>query len=129
MCAEPGCREAQFYEYETRADEREAYQHQQRNPYKCTRHNRPDDVLRPDHTAITRILTASKIRYGKDNNWLPGLYWISEGGSSGSGFAFGPGFKAHASDFPEGTRLVITAYVETPDQAEIAAAIDVGNSP
>ena len=49
--------------------------------------------------------------------WLPGLFWRAEGAGAGSGFTFGPGFNAHATDFPEGTRLVVTAQIE-PVEAE-----------
>lgn len=118
-CAEKPCPEYSFRVYETRADERAGLERQRKHPWRCTRHDKPHEVLRPDNTAVqhTPIATA------KDN--IPGcLYWIPEGGTTGSGFAHGPGFKAHADDFPPGTWLVVTAYVETPEQAAIAAEVD-----
>lgn len=44
-------------------------------------------------------------------------FWRPEGAEIGGwGFAFGPGFKAHVGDFPEGGRLVVTAHVELPEE-------------
>ncbi|GAA0720209.1 hypothetical protein GCM10010199_25560 [Dactylosporangium roseum] len=92
-------------------------------------------MLRPDNTTTSHVLIASRVRNcgyerelagfeaavarrsmwaRKPDEFLPGMYWLPEGGTSGSGFTFGPGFKAHADDFPEGTRLVITAQVLLP---------------
>jgi hypothetical protein len=50
------------------------------------------------------------------DRWLPGLYWTPAGGTTGSGFTHGDGYNAFASDFPEGTRLVVEARIEeNPD--------------
>jgi len=48
--------------------------------------------------------------------YLDGLSWVApEGVAAGkSGFVSGPGFNAHANDFPEGTRLTLTVSVELP---------------
>ncbi|MGH3600761.1 MAG: hypothetical protein ACRDQH_10865, partial [Pseudonocardiaceae bacterium] len=115
-CAEPGCKEASFRVYETRADERDGIADLKRHPYRCTRHDKPDEVLRPDNTAVQHVLVASRIKTtrwspaGEESGYLPGLFWLREGAErGGSGFTFGPGFNAHADDFPEGTRLVVTA--------------------
>jgi hypothetical protein len=127
-CAEPGCRETQFYVHETRADQNAAYKRQREHPFRCSRHADPDKNLRPGNEQTAHMLIATRLRskmrpFGGDGEprWLPGLYWIPEGGATGSGYTFGPGFNAHAEDFPEGTRLVVTARVEIPS---LVAAAD-----
>lgn len=118
-CAENGCRDHQTYEYETRADEAAGRKRQQEHPYRCTRHARPERVLRPDNRTRQIVLVASKLPYsGSSGGFLPGLFWIAEN-ELRSGFTYGPGFNAHADDFPEGTRLVVTAQIELPEVADV----------
>ena len=123
-CAEPSCSDTQFYVHDTRADQNAAYKRQHENPFKCSRHADPDKNLRPGNEQTTYVVVATRLpSRRRPDEWLDGLYWIPESGKTGSGFAFGPGFNAHASDFPEGTRLVVTARVELPDvQAESEAS-------
>jgi hypothetical protein len=132
-CAQPACGATTFYTFTSQREYGEIHQRQQRTPWRCTRHDRPDEVLRPDQPAITKVLVASRVRnsrYERDladyeaavarrspfarkpDEFIDGMYWLPEGGGHGSGFLFGPGFKAHATDFPEGTRLVVTARIE-----------------
>jgi hypothetical protein len=119
-CAEPGCRDTQFLAHSTRADEKAAWQRQHEKPYRCTRHANPERNLRPGNERVTQVLVATRRRsvrmigHDEEASWLPGLFWIPEGGTTGSGFTFGDGYNAHASDFPEGTRLVVTAQIEMP---------------
>lgn len=122
-CAEPGCRDTQFFAVSTRADEKELYASQNRNPYRCSRHRHPEQNLKPGNERTSHVLIASKIRAGRIRSdgdgeppYLSGLFWLEEGKErGGSGFSFGPGFTAHASDFPEGTRLVVTTQIEMPE--------------
>lgn len=115
-CAE-GCSNHITYGYTSQREYAEIAQRQARSPWKCARHERPDEVLRPDNKRVVGVLIATR----KDH----GQFWIPEGGTTGSGLTSGPGFKAHADDFPEGTRLVVTAEVRTPDDAaEIEALRD-----
>ena len=124
-CAEPGCHDTQFYVHDRRADQDAACKRQAEHPYRCTRHADPDRNLRPGNESTRRVLVASKVRAYQDPRrpeqeprWLDGLYWHEEGSErGGSGFTHGPGFNAHASDFPEGTRLVVTAQIEIPQEA------------
>lgn len=112
-CSQTGCTEAGWFEYDT---QREAVEHAReltRRPYLCVRHRDADEVLAEGNAERVHVLVASKVPF-RDGESLPGLYWLPEGGTSGSGFAHGPGFKAFAKDFPEGTRLVVTARVEPP---------------
>ncbi|GAA2346568.1 hypothetical protein [Dactylosporangium salmoneum] len=137
-CAEAGCRETKLSAYSSQREYAEIMDWQRKHPWKCTRHDRPDEVLRPDNPSTTHVLVASRVRsygyerdlaryeaavaYGsgwarKPDEFLSGLFWLPEGGTSGSGFAFGPGFAAHADDFPEGTRLVVSTQIIAPEVA------------
>jgi hypothetical protein len=111
QCAADGCRDTAIHEYQTLREKAESDKHYAQYPYKCTRHIKPDQVLSLVNAERTAVLEA-----GKSKRWpdLPGLYWNSDEARSGSGFVYGPGFKAYADDFPPGTRLVITARIELP---------------
>lgn len=109
-CAEPGCRETQFLVHDLRSDEKAAWRRQHEKPYRCSRHADPDRNLRPGNERTSYVLVAARLRD------LPNLFWIPEGGTTGSGFSFGPGFNAHADDFPEGTQLVVTAEIQMPPE-------------
>lgn len=117
-CAEPGCKDTQFYIHDTRREQAGAYRRQAEKPFKCIRHAEPDKNLRPGNESRTTTLTAVRVPLrGKPGEYLDGLYWCAEGAErAGSGFTFGPGFNAHASDFPEGTRLVVTAQILPPEE-------------
>jgi hypothetical protein len=108
-CAEPGCREVAIYAYGSQREYGEIMSAQQRRPFKCTRHAYPEQVLRPDNPATEYVATALP-----SEGPAPGLYWTTPDGKRHSGFTFGDGYKAHASDFPEGTRLTVAARVELP---------------
>ncbi len=116
-CAEPDCRETQFFIHETRRDQAEAYKRQREHPFRCTRHADPDKNLRPGNEIVRQVLVATRLKAKRrhrmldEDSWLPGLFWIPEGKDTGSGFTRGPGFNAYAVDFPEGTRLVVTAEI------------------
>lgn len=116
-CAEAvnGCTEVGFYEFDTQRDAREYDLRYAKTPWRCTRHTRPDEVLTAGQSRRTTVLVATRLRD------LKPLFWVPEGGTTGSGFSYGPGYKAYANDFPEGTRLVVTAALEPP-----AAPPDLG---
>jgi len=101
-CAHEGCAEIGRWTYETARDLANSYE--QRNVYRCVRHADPDAVLGDGNREIEKVLTSK----ASDN--AQGLYWDGL-----SGFVHGPGFKAWANDFPEGTRLIVTVRVETPN--------------
>lgn len=46
--------------------------------------------------------------------YLDGLFWDKR-----QGFTYGPGFKAYASDFPPGTKLIVTARIELPAEESL----------
>ena len=129
-CAhEAGCTKTTTYYTATRADEADTRQWQQKHPWKCTRHARPDQNLRPGNTTTRQVLVATRLPSSfpdrfpynrqppEERMWLKGLFWVPEGAATGSGFTCGPGFTAHADDFPEGTRLVVEARIEEPASA------------
>lgn len=130
VCAERpnGCTETSFFESSTQRERRESEAYYAKRPWRCTRHVKPDELLTPTNVAErTTVLTASKVETtirsiydtAPGPRYLDGLFWREEGqeGAS-SGFVYGPGFKAYAKDFPEGTRLVVTARIELPEAGE-----------
>lgn len=114
-CAEPGCNEWASYAYRTEKEYREIHARQVEQPYECSRHRDRHEVLHPDNTDRVHVLVARKIPKTRGDGYLPGLFWLPEGAErGGSGLSYGPGFRAHASDVPEGTRLIVTARLELP---------------
>lgn len=96
-CSHDGCKEQGFGEYETRA----ACDKYASKKWFCVRHMESNTVLSVDRpTIVFEVSSESR---------SSGIYW---GGSRG--FMHGPGFKAFAEDFPEGTILRITAEIIAP---------------
>lgn len=104
-CAQQACRETKFHIYTSQREYTEIHKRQQQNPWKCTRHARPERVLTAGNPQTEAVLIAS--RRGSER-----LYWIPEDAQTGSGLSSGPGYVAHADDVPEGTRLIVTARLE-----------------
>lgn len=113
-CAETGCPEVSWREHETQRERAADWKRRQEHPWRCSRHSRPDEVLSETNAVREQVLVASKVpsRFG---GFLDGLFWIPEGDENGgSRSCHGQGFRAFTEDFPEGTRLVVTARVELP---------------
>lgn len=108
QCAHAGCKEWFHYRYETKKAAREGVKRNAGG--KCVRHL-DDSTLALDKPTSTKTLVASKVPYD-ETRMLDGLFWCEPGSKNGSGFTFGPGFRAFASDFPEGTTITITATIE-----------------
>lgn len=102
-CAHPGCGETKTWRYSTQRDLRESYE--LKHEYRCVRHTKPDEVLSASNLQVEWSAVSAATIPG-----LPDRFW------GHSGFLHGPGFKAFANDFPEGTRLVVVARIEIPDQ-------------
>lgn len=102
-CVEPGCGEYGHFSYRTREDYNNLSR-TYREGWRCTRHRSPDKVLTPDNPERTRELVAMPIE------GIAGLFWDGL-----NGFSHGPGFLAWAKDFPEGTRLIVTARIILPE--------------
>lgn len=128
-CGEAGCRERARFVYDLQRDYAEAGRRYAKDPWRCTRHTDPESVLGLDRLSIQATATASRVKFSgyeaalaryvpggwgsPPKEYLDGLFWVGAGMSSG--FTFGPGFKAFADDFPEGTKLVITVEAVLPD--------------
>jgi hypothetical protein len=125
VCAEGGCGETSSFHSDTRADQRESLQWYAKHPYRCYRHTNPEQVLSVENPQTVGVLIATRVEQSRlsrsiydtstEPRYLQGLYWHTEDGKGGSGLTSGPGFKAIASDLPEGTRLVVTARLEFPE--------------
>jgi hypothetical protein len=103
-CAEPLCKESANYGYETRADEKSGREWQKKHPFRCARHSMPEKVLSLSNLHRETVLVAQKGARCGDK-----LFW-----NGTNGFAHGDGYKAFADDFPEGTKLIVTARIEIP---------------
>lgn len=107
-CAHEGCRETARYRYGSLREMKESWE--LGKEWRCSRHSAPDEVLSPQNLAQSLVLTATKV------DRLDGMFWFRDGAKTGNGFTYGPGFKAWASDFPEGTQIRITAEIITNPQ-------------
>ncbi|MEV6897483.1 hypothetical protein [Amycolatopsis sp. NPDC051372] len=107
----PGCKETSFSVVPNMRERAEAMARYAKNPWRCFRHGKPDEVLSADNAKTTATVVVCEETYGK--------FWREEGQErGGNGISYGPGFRAIAKDFPAGTRLTITAVVETPEESE-----------
>lgn len=118
-CAHNGCGERAFFEFDRVADY-ERHVRTQRE-WRCTRHTQPDSVLAASNPERAVTLTASRVPSRWGDGYIDGLFWLEPEATSGSGFTYGPGFKAYANDFPEGTQLTVTATVELPGDVGVCA--------
>jgi hypothetical protein len=85
-----------------------------RNPWRCARHSRADEVLSADDPGRETVLASYETDFGYGGKVH--RFFTPEGNTTGgSGFIYGPGFRAFADDFPAGTRLIVTARVELPE--------------
>lgn len=121
-CTFEGCKERSFTTATTRREETEIRQQYQHSPYRCVRHTNPDEVLSADNPERTTTIVAQKVEAtpirGLDKpgevRYLDGLFWDKR-----TGFTYGSGFKAYASDFPPGTKLIVTARIELPSEESL----------
>lgn len=103
-CGHPGCGEFGHYSCNRRAEVVDLQKLYYPDKWRCVRHTQPGEVLSLDIPALISELSIFVEPHGK--------YWGTVRASSG--FVYGPGFKAYANDFPEGTRLRITAEIVLP---------------
>lgn len=100
-CGHDGCNEFVRYEADNRSHYIDLSKRYGNGQWRCVRHAQPDQVL-----SASNSKTVEELRViNSDGN----LYWGKE--KAFSGFSHGPGFKAFAEDFPEGTVLRITAEI------------------
>lgn len=119
-CSEQPCPEKITYHHLTRADEAASIKDQARRPWKCARHSRPAEVLGPGQETLAGIMTVTARPEAR--SWEPSLIWVGPGFPFVSDRISGPGFRAFAGDWPEGTRLEITARILPPGEADDAPA-------
>lgn len=102
-CGHDGCKEFARYEADNRSHYIELTKRYGNGQWLCVRHSQPDHVL-----SSSNMKTVEELRVINSDGTL---YWGK--GKAWSGFSHGPGFKAFAEDFPEGTVLRITAEIVT----------------
>lgn len=102
-CGHDGCNEFVRYEADNRSHYIDLSKRYGNGRWRCVHHAQPDQVLSASNTK-----TVEELRVIKSDGTL---YWGKE--KAWSGFSHGPGFKAFAEDFPEGTVLRITAEIVT----------------
>lgn len=106
-CPTDDCTEAAFYEYSSNADYARLYR---------GRHRNPEQLLTPSNPTRTVVLTADSSKRFPE---LDKLFWREDDAADvGSGYTFGPGFSAHADDFPKGSRLVITITADVAERKD-----------
>ncbi|MEV6854772.1 hypothetical protein AB0M89_13295 [Streptomyces microflavus] len=113
-CATAECRETSFIEYTARRDLDGVS-----TTWKCHRHSKPNEILsatNPETEATLTLHPSYTDGYLRtDPPKLIGHFWGPEDADKGHhGIVSGPGFRAIASDFPPGTRLIVTARIELP---------------
>lgn len=113
-CADQPCPEKVVYHHETRRDEAASIKDQQARPWKCIRHSKPGEVLTPERQEITSVMTA--VPRPNASRWESRRIWDAPGWLRQSDKIDGVGFMAFADDWPEGTRLEITARILPPEE-------------
>lgn len=110
-CGHEGCAERFTYRYPTRRDLVGSFEVKNYSDgrWRCTRHTRPDEVLSASNPTTTHELVLEQRPHGK----FFGNF----------GFVSGPGFKAFASDFPPGTKIIVTTQVVLPGGSEVTHGI------
>lgn len=105
-CGHEGCHETTFYSYDNKKEADRIYQKYGNGKWRCTRHSNPEEVLSLTNLKVQKILVA---KHSEKYPELKTLFW-----NHGSGFTYGDDYKAYADDFPEGTKLIITAEIILP---------------
>jgi|SRR5215217_7680675 len=103
-CGHEGCNEFARYEADNRKHYLDLCVQYGQGRWRCVRHSQPDQVLSAVNLKTVEELSVIESRGD--------LYWGKE--KAWNGFSHGPGFKAFAADFPEGTVLRVTAEVILP---------------
>jgi hypothetical protein len=115
-CSHTGCPEISTIEYTARRDLEGVSK-----TWTCRHHSKPNEILSPTNRETEAVLTLhpsyiNSYREGEPPR-LVGHFWGPEDAEKGShGIVSGPGFWAEAKNFPPGTRLIVTARIELPDE-------------
>ncbi len=111
QCSYEGCAESSLMAFDTLAERKRWMRNENNWEWLCSRHRNPESVLSPTNTGTTFTMVAQPSAKLND---AAQLFWEKPNGTLGSGFCFGDGYKAHASDFPFGTILKVTAEIILP---------------
>lgn len=103
-CKHLGCKEWTRISYDTRRESREPKAIEFRSTWKCSRHSRLGDVLSREGANSEKQKIVTVVQKG-EGKCFDGIF----------GIISGPGFKAFADDFPEGTKIFVTAKVILPE--------------
>jgi hypothetical protein len=106
FCGHEGCREMGFYSYQNRKEYLNLESKYGQGKWQCVRHTQPNEVLSKENLKTQKTVICGRSKTYPD---LKELFW-----DDGSGFIYGTGYKAFANDFPEGTKLIITAEIIIP---------------
>jgi hypothetical protein len=117
-CAGQPCPEKITYHHLTRADEAASVRDQQKHPWKCSRHLMPETVLSPDREVIASTVTV--VPRPDARSWETPRIWQGPDLHSTLNDVSGLGWQAFAGDWPEGTRLEVTARILPPLDVEAA---------
>lgn len=111
QCAEAGCKARANYVFTSQREMREHMESERRRGgWRCVRHTNSETVLSAENRAREHVLEVYETDFGRGGQ--AHQFWAPVGQQKGgSGFVYGPGFKAFAKDFPAGTRLVVTARI------------------
>lgn len=104
-CGHEGCNEFALYEADNKADANRIWETYGGGKWRCSRHNRPDEVLSATNTQTLCTMKVFEFPHGK--------FWGTDKASNG--FIYGPGFKGFATDFPAGTIIEVTAKITLPE--------------
>ncbi len=116
QCAEPGCAERTLREF---SNQREYVEHYKRTPeWRCLRHSMQSRVLSPTNTKTEWISEPALPSQRFPDLPRTMLFWGS------LGLMTDRAYFAAADDFPEGTRIKVTAEVILPDQAPMDRAVE-----
>lgn len=116
-CSTAGCRETSQIEYTARRDLEGVSK-----TWTCRKHDKPNEHMSPTNRETTTTLVLHQHYMDgympQDPPRLIGQFWGPEDAERGShGIVSGPGFWAEAGNFPPGTRLIVTARIELPEEA------------
>ena len=104
-CSHPDCKDYHTYFYDTRKEYKEGLK--RNTKYTCTKHAYPEEYLNIDNLKTEQILICIEKEYGK--------FWQLEKDKGTercrSGYQYGNGYNAKASDFPTGTILKVNAEI------------------
>lgn len=99
-CHHEGCDARTFWICESNEEYLRVERQNARN-WKCLRHTNLEEVLSISNRKTVYEIASDRRDYG--------VFW------GNSGFVHGPGFKAWPEDFPDGTKLRVTAEIVNPE--------------